>query len=279
MPVGLNIVYEISTKNPIIDKYYDKISAELSLFKEIDKYTSIRFSPRFEYVSIRGVENQEAAILRLEGQNSMRRRFAIYGQHDTRDNIFVPQHGSYSYASLDYVGHILGGDFSFLKTELSWSRYRLLGAENILATRFRVGALQELGAHGQSSTEDRFTMGGAKTIRGFAENQIGPKWTAADSVGEALIGNPRGGRLLILGNLEIRRPLFWRFGGTASVDAGNVFDKIVTAKFSGIISSAGLGIQFFTPVGPINLEYAFKLQRQLDLKNDGSYHLTILYAF
>jgi outer membrane protein insertion porin family len=78
--------------------------------------------------------------------------------------------------------------------------------------------------------------------------------------------------------LEIRRPLFWRLGGTAFIDAGNVFEKIETTRLDGIISSAGLGLQFFTPVGPINFEYGFKLQRELDLQ-EGSYHLTILYAF
>lgn len=278
MPLNIGVVYEISTKNPIIDKYYDKVSAELSVLRRLDKYTSIRFAQRFEYVSIRGVGDQEAAILRLEGQNSMRRRFAVYGQRDTRDNIFVTQAGSYAYISLDYVGHYLGGDFGFIKTEFSWSRYRLVGKSNIFATRLRIGALEELGADGRSSTEDRFTLGGAKTVRGFAENQIGPKWTVADGVGASLIGNAKGGRLLILGNMEIRRPLFWRLGGSAFIDAGNVYEEIKTAKFDGIVTSAGLGLQFFTLVGPINFEYGFKLQRELDLQ-EGSYHLTILYAF
>ncbi|NLI15509.1 MAG: BamA/TamA family outer membrane protein [candidate division Zixibacteria bacterium] len=278
MPLNTGIVYEISTKNPIIDKYYDKLSAEISVLRGIDKYTSLRFAQRFEYVSIRGVSDQEAPILRLEGQNSMRRRFAVYGQRDTRDNIFVTQSGSYSYLSLDYVGHYLGGDFSFIKSEFSWSRYRLIGRENIFATRIRIGALKELGADGRSSTEDRFTLGGAKTIRGFAENRIGPKWTTADSVGANLIGNAKGGRFLILGNIEVRRPLFWRLGGSAFIDAGNVYNEIKTAKFDGIVTSAGLGLQFFTLVGPINFEYGFKLQRKLDLQ-EGSYHLTILYAF
>lgn len=278
MPLSIGVVYEISTKNPIIDKYYDKVSTEISVLRRVDKYTSLRFAQRFEYVSIQGVGDQEAAILRLEGQNSMRRRFAVYGQRDTRDNIFVTQAGSYSYLSLDYVGHYLGGDFGFIKTEFSWSRYRLIGKTNIFATRFRIGALEELGADGRSSTEDRFTLGGAKTVRGFAENQIGPKWTAADGVGASLIGNAKGGRLLILGNMEIRRPLFWRLGGSAFIDAGNVYEEIKTAKFDGIVTSAGLGLQFFTLVGPINFEYGFKLQRELDLQ-EGSYHLTILYAF
>jgi len=278
MPLSLNVIYEPHTKNPIINKYYDKLSGEISLVKDIDKYTSIKFSQLIEFVSIQGVKAQEAAILRLEGNNSMRRRFAVYGQRDTRDNAFIPQKGSYSYTSLDYVGHLLGGDFNFIKGEFYWSRYRLLGEANIVATRLRIGVLEELGANGRSSTEDRFTLGGAKTVRGFAENSIGPKWTAADSVGVDLEGKPKGGNVMLLGNLEIRRPLFWRIGGTAFVDAGNIFNRIADFRINKIVSSTGIGLQFFTPVGPINFEYAFVLQKQLDLA-EGSYHLTILYAF
>jgi outer membrane protein insertion porin family len=278
LPLSFNVVFEPGTKNPIINRYYDKLSQEASIVWNLDKFTSTKFSQRVEFVNIHGAKNQEAALLRIEGQNSVRRRLAVYGQRDARDNIFLPQKGSYSYLSVDYVGHILGGDFNFLKTEFSWSRYRILIGENILATRFRFGILEELGSNGRSSTEDRFTLGGAKSVRGFAENSLGPKWVAGDSVTSDLLNKPKGGKVLLLANAEIRRSLFWRFGGTVYIDAGNVLWKLSDFRTRNIISSAGLGLQFFTPVGPINFEYAFMLQKQLDLR-EGSYHLTILYAF
>lgn len=278
MPLSVMAVYEPRNKNPIINKYYDRLSGEVSLLREIDRYTNVRLSGRVEFVDIHDVKKEEEEDFRLEGDNSIRRRISVYGQRDTRDNILVPQKGSYSYVSLGYVGHYLGGDFSYIKGEFYWSRYRLFLGENIIASRLRIGMLEELGDNGRSGSEDRFTLGGAKTVRGFAENTLGPKWTTADNVGPSLIGLPKGGKLLLLANLELRRSLFWRFGGSAFVDIGNVFYKVKDFKPKKIVTTTGLGLQFFTPIGPLRFEYAFMLQKEFDLA-EGSYHLTILYAF
>jgi len=278
MPLSLAVTYQPGNKNRIIDKYYDSFSGQASLIRELNKYTNVRFSASAEFVNIRDVSSADQAFFRAEGDNSIRRRLQLYGQRDTRDNLFVPQKGSYSYLSFEYVGHLLGGDFSFARGEFYWSRYKIMFGENILASRFRIGLLDELGEGGLSSATDRFTLGGAKTVRGFAENELGPKWTTADSVSTGLIGRPKGGKLLLLGNLEIRRPLFWRFGGSAFIDAGNTFYGIKDFQLPRIAATTGLGLQFFTPVGPIRFEYAFLLQKKLDL-GEGSYHFTILYAF
>ena len=278
MPLSVIVVYEPRNKNPIINKYYDRLSGEVSLLREIDRYTNLKLSAQVEFVDIHDVKKEEEEDFRLEGDNSIRRRISVYGQRDTRDNILIPQKGSYSYVSLGYVGHYLGGDFSYIKGEFYWSRYRYLLGENIIASRFRIGMLEELGDNGRSGSEDRFTLGGAKTVRGFVENTLGPRWSTSDKVGPSLVGLPKGGKFLLLINLELRRSLFWRFGGTAFVDVGNVFFKVKDFKPRKIVSTTGLGLQFFTPVGPLRFEYAFMLQKDLDLA-EGSYHLTILYAF
>ena len=278
MPLSLSAIYEPQNKDPILNKFYDRLSGETALTKLIGKYTNLKFSARIEFVDIHGVRKDEEADYRLQGDNSIRRRLSVYGNRDTRDNIFAPQKGSYSYTSLEYVGHYLGGDFNYIKGEFSWSRYKYLFGENILASRFRIGALKELGNFGRSSIDDRFTLGGAKTVRGFAENEIGPKFTDADSVTSSLLNQPKGGKLLLLANFELRRPLFWRFGGSVFIDIGNVFFDIENFKANKVLSTTGLGLQFFTPVGPVRFEYAFLLQKELDL-GEGSYHLTLLYAF
>jgi len=278
LPFSFDAIYEIRTRNPIIDKYYDKLSLEPSLYRDLDRFSNVRLSMRIEFVGIRGVSPQEADILRIEGKNTIRRRLAMTAQRDTRDNVFIPQRGSFSSLSLDYVGHYLGGDFSFVKGSISWSRYRLFGEENILATRIKLGGLAELGSDKRSGTEDRFTLGGAKSLRGFGENALGPKWSLADGVTGELLGRPKGGKLLLLTNIELRRAIFWRFGGSIFVDAGNTYYNSAEFKFRNIVSSGGIGLQFFTPVGPVNFEYASRLKRKLDL-TDGSYHLTLLYAF
>jgi outer membrane protein assembly factor BamA len=279
LPLTIGTVYEPDNKNPIIDKYFDRLSVETSLARELNRYTNIRLTGRIEFVKIRDVQPDEEYILREQGNTLVRRRLSLYGQRDTRDNILIPQKGSYSYSYIDYVGGILGGDFSYLKGEFYWSRFNKFIGENILATRIDIGALHDLKTDG-SGPEDRFTLGGAKTVRGFNENDMGVKYTLADGIDStsSLFNQPKGGRLMVLANIEIRRPLFWRFGGTAFIDMGNVFYEIKDFKPDRIEVTPGLGMQFFTPIGPIRLDRGVQLKKNFDL-GAGAWHLTILYAF
>jgi outer membrane translocation and assembly module TamA len=83
---------------------------------------------------------------------------------------------------------------------------------------------------------------------------------------------------MILGNVEYRRALFWKFGYTVFWDAGNIWENIRQVRLNTFETTAGLGIQFFTPVGPLRIDYG----RQLPIKESpdtGRFHLSILYAF
>ena len=153
----------------------------------------------------------------------------------------------------------------------------MLVGQNILATRIWLGYLNDQFRNGRSSAEDRFIIGGPSTIRGYTENSLGPKFTPEDNPGDKL-GKPKGGRYLILGNVEIRRPLFWRFGGTAFVDAGNTYSHFKEITPLSVRFTAGLGLEFFTPIGPLRFDYGVRLRKEFDLSN-GLYDLAILYAF
>lgn len=277
VPTSLGFTYEPSTLNPIFNYRYDRIAGELSLLRELDRFTTARLNITTEYIDIKNVPADQQEAFRQEGDNQIRRKISVYGDRDTRDNLFIPQRGSYSFGGIDYVGDVLGGDFHYLKAQFSWSRYQILVGQNILATRLWFGWMDDLGKEGRSSVEDRFLLGGATTVRGYAENTLGPVFIEEDNPGDKL-GKPKGGRYMFLGNLEIRRPLFWRFGGTAFIDVGNTYSRLKNITPLSIAFSSGLGIQFFTPIGPIRFDYAVRLKKEFDL-SDGNIHLSILYAF
>jgi len=277
VPTSLGFTYQPNTLNPVFGYRYDRVAGELSLLRELNRFTTARMNIRTEYIDIKNVPEDQEEAFRQEGDNQIRRKISLYGDRDTRDNLFAPQKGSYSFMGVDYVGDILGGDFHYLKAQFSWSRYQFLTGQNIIATRVWLGWLDDLGREGRSSVEDRFLLGGATTIRGYAENTLGPAFTEADDPGDKL-GKPKGGRYMLLGNLEIRRPLFWRFGGTVFVDAGNTYSHIKEITPISIAFSSGMGLQFFTPIGPIRLDYAVRLKKEFDL-SAGNIHFSILYAF
>jgi outer membrane protein insertion porin family len=266
VPVTGKVIYEPYTLFPGTDSVpayrFDRISGEIIFSREIDRATIARLTASADYVKIRNVPANSVEFYKAQGNNQARRRLLFYVQRDTRDNFLVPQKGSYSFAGVEYVGNILGGDFNYYKMQFSWSRYNSLTGSNILATRIWVGWINDLFINGRSAITDRFLIGGSTTIRGYSGNSI----------------NPEGGRYLLLGNAEIRRPLFWRFGGTVFVDAGNAYSHAKKITPSSILFSTGLGAQFFTPVGPIRLDYAVRMKKQFDL-SAGLFHFSILYAF
>jgi outer membrane protein insertion porin family len=276
-PTSFSATYEPNTLNPIFEYRFERVAGELLILREFDRFTTGRLNIRTEYIDIKNVPKDQEEAFRQEGDNQIRRKISLFGDRDTRDNLFIPQRGSYSFVGVDYVGDILGGDFQYFKAQFSWSRYKILTGQNIIATRLWFGWLDDLGEGGRSSVEDRFLLGGATTVRGYAENTLGPVFTEADDPGDKL-GLPKGGRYMMLGNVEIRRPLFWRFGGTAFVDAGNTYSRYEEITPISIAFSSGMGLQFFTPVGPIRLDYAVRLKKEFDL-SAGNIHLSILYAF
>lgn len=277
IPMSVRLIYEPHTFNPTLEKRYDRAGVEVHFAYELDRFTTARLTGATEYVSFRDIPEDQQEVYRAEGDNQIRRKVQIYGERDTRDNIFVPEHGSYSFVGIEYVGGILGGDFGYRKAHFSWSRYQILTGQNIVASRISVGWLDDMGREDRSSVEDRFLIGGGTTIRGYAENSLGPIFIPADDPGEKL-GKPKGGRYLVLGNMEIRRPLFWRFGGTVFVDAGNTYFDLEDFTLLSVAFTSGLGVQFFTPVGPIRFDYGVRMKKDFDL-GAGSYHLSILYAF
>ena len=130
------------------------------------------------------------------------------------------------------------------------------------------GMVKEFGKSKYVPVYDRFFAGGANTLRGYVERHLGPLEG----------GKPIGGNLLFLSNIELRRQLFWRFGITAFFDSGYLWRNIEDFHWRSVRASIGAGLQFFTPVGPLRVEYGYKLREEEDSKR-GVFHLSLLYAF
>ena len=79
-------------------------------------------------------------------------------------------------------------------------------------------------------------------------------------------------------NVELRSTLFWRLGWQAFLDAGNLWYEAEHANLQDVRVTGGVGVVFFTPVGPLRLDYARRIIRAGD-EPGGRFHLSILYAF
>ena len=147
--------------------------------------------------------------------------------------------------------------FSQLRTELR-TIYRLHPRGRVL---FRAEA-------GGSSVEEfaelplsqRFFAGGDYSVRGFRYKSLGPE----DEDGTVV-----GGRHLVTGSIEYEYRFARNWAAAIFHDQGNAFDK--WDDFT-LRKTAGVGIRWLTPVGPLRLDVA----RPID-EGDGNYrlHLTL----
>lgn len=270
--LDLDVYYEPGVKSAVQKYRIESYGGNINFSREFTENTKVWLTHSYQQVNIYSIPLEELETYKEEQGINIRRKIILSGERDTRSNIFIPLDGSFTQLYTEYVGGFLGGDNHFFKTGFSWARYNNLSRRkklNVLATRIKLGYADGLARTEPVPSFDRFYMGGASTMRGFKENSMGPTNEG---------GDPKGGKVMLLGNIEYRRALFWKFGYAVFIDAGNLWDELKHVNTRDFKASCGIGIQFFTPVGPLRLDYG----RQLPIKESpdtGRFHLSILYAF
>jgi outer membrane protein assembly factor BamA len=200
---------------------------------------------------------------------------------DTRDDILDATHGQFFSNGLAIGFDFLGSQEQYVKYFAQYFRYLPLGKplpvpfkHNLKRPRFvyaggiRLGLAGGLGGQPLIQSE-RFFAGGGTTIRGFKQNDVGPK--NPDGV-------PVGGNAMILINNEVRVPLWKFFDGAAFLDAGNVYARVQDFNPLKIRSSAGLGLRVRTPWVVIRADYGLKLGRHPG-EPPGAFFVSVGQAF
>jgi outer membrane protein assembly factor BamA len=187
----------------------------------------------------------------------------------TRDDAFDPTRGVLVAVDSTLASRALGSEVGFVRG--SWQGFfykrvpRLRGA--IFAGGARLGIafgfpLETLDADGQPVVIDqelpaseRFFAGGDTSVRGWALDQLGSSSVIDQN------GVSNGGNGLVIFNAELRFPL-WRarsLGGAVFIDTGNVFATVSEISLGDLRSGAGFGLRWKSPVGPLRLDFAWKL--------------------
>ncbi|HUQ87960.1 MAG TPA: POTRA domain-containing protein [Vicinamibacterales bacterium] len=124
---------------------------------------------------------------------------------------------------------------------------------------------------------ERFFAGGDTTVRGFALDRLG----APDTLDED--GFPNGGNGMAIFNLETRAPYWKNLQFVWFLDAGNVFKRATDIRFTEMRFSSGLGFRYRSPIGPIRVDWGWKLNTQLLLtggrERSNVLHISLGQAF
>jgi outer membrane protein assembly factor BamA len=196
---------------------------------------------------------------------------------DTRNDVAEPSRGNFFSGEVSQASRALGGEVGFLKTYLQGYYFKRLPGPRavILATRASIGLADGFPRESPPTDDDgnpiegdpitiedlpaseRFFAGGDTTIRGYALDTVGTPKTISPS------GFPRGGNAVLIMNVELRIPVFGDFGAAVFSDGGNVWERATDLDISQLRGSVGFGVRYRSPIGPVRVDFGFKLARRI----------------
>jgi outer membrane protein insertion porin family len=173
---------------------------------------------------------------------------------DGRDSVIAPSAGRYQRVFFEWS---FAGEVKYLKTNLQYQEYWALPLRLTLGLNAEVGIGKGLGGK-PFPVFKNFYGGGLGTVRGFEQGSLG----VVDPTG-AYIGGAR--------RINLNSELYFPVPGTgndrtlrifAFGDVGNVWREDETVTASSLRSSAGVGLSWISPVGPLKLSWAYPLRVQ-----------------
>ena len=189
------------------------------------------------------------------GTKSDTLRGSLGFSRDTRDSIYFPRNGYLIEAGAE-MG-LPGGDVKFYRFQSKAQYLRPIWGPIVLNVNAEFGYANGYGGKPLPFFKN-FYAGGVDSVRGFEQSSLGPR----DTNGEFVGGNRR-----VIGNFEVLFPMPGVKGDksvrlSAFVDVGNVFGTNEKMRLSDLRSSVGIGVSWFSPVGPLKFSLAKPIRQK-----------------
>jgi len=234
-------------------------------------YTRAYISYKFDITDVYDiVDDASKTIMELDGEN-LTSSITASLRYDSRDRMFNPTEGSDHSLTIEHSGGVLGGDIAFTKYTAETGWYIPLLWDTVGFVHGRGGYVQSSGG-GILPDYERFYLGGMNSVRGYDWQDI----HAEDEDGDEI-----GGDKFMQFNAELIVPLLKKAGvvGVLFYDAGDVYGADEDPDFATLKESIGYGFRWYSPMGPIRIEYGYMLDPEEGEDTRGRWEFTMGSAF
>lgn len=207
---------------------------------------------------------------RVEEQNFLLSSLEAGGLFSNVDDQFSPSSGMSLSYSLEAAASAIGSEFEFLRQKAEWRGYFSPVEKLVIALRSTAGSVDPVHSQDYIPISKRFFAGGSNSVRGYAYQDLGVKDQQ---------GDPIGGYSLFEASAELRFPLYDNLKGVLFLDGGNIFADPYQFDLAALRYGGGLGFRYQTPVGPIRVDLAYKLNPETDEEQRFRLHLNLGEAF
>jgi len=195
----------------------------------------------------------------------------ITATQDTRKDLIDPTQGYELSLIMAPYQDVEDDEIRFFRYLLSGSTYYDFhsGDNVVFAVRAAFGQIFGISRE-QMPADLRFYAGGGGSVRGYAYQLAGP-----------VQGNvPLGGLSMLTFSVEMRVKITDSIGLVPFLDGGTAFlDRVPDFGDQDILYGAGLGLRYYTAIGPIRLDVAVPLNRRNGVDDSFQIYVSIGQAF
>ena len=257
---AFDLFYRTTTPLNSQGEYYEVVTAGTSVRFGVpySDFDTVYYGIGYEQTDINGTLvgmplNYQIYIEEF-GRDSNSVPLTLGWTRDDRDSAVTPNAGSLRRVTGEWS---IAGDLRYLRLNLQYQHYFPIGRQFTYAFNTEIG--YGTGLNGQTyPVFKNFFGGGLGSVRGFEQGSLGP----IDVTG-AFIGGTR--RFNFNNELYVPVPdagndrTFRLFG---YLDVGNVWGSNQEVTFDSLRASAGVGISWLSPLGPLKLSYGVPIKQQ-----------------
>jgi len=217
------------------------------LWKYVTGYVGYRLSADH----VKNVLDTASYYIKKQAGESTSSGVTLTVTRDSTDDVMFPSTGSKNSASVEHTGGIFLGDVSFTRYGMTSAWFFPLPLDTVFGIRGRIGYMQPNEGK-EVPIFERYYLGGINSLRGLRE--VGPR--------DPLTGDVIGGLTMLNFNAEYIFPLIKNAGmkGLVFFDSGNSWES--GYHLNDMRMTAGVGIRWYSPIGPLRLEWGYVLDRK-----------------